>query len=232
MFFSPLPADVPQQIFADVNDILEHKKNADRKQCISDRVAPLSEEYWDTMTVEDMLAIARLNKAVGKEYFVKLLGIEDGNAKMTNAMRLEGISHQHGIDMKRRQVCRAAVAEWRAGTEKSPASKPPQKYKCDCHVCLLYLEANPPQPTKSRAKAKPTPSKQQPSKQQSSKQHPQHSRSSVVGKEGVGEEGSGARFLAYLDTLMSIADAHFMSEMAEDENSLQDEHSASPLLTF
>jgi len=52
-----------------------------------------------------------------------------------------------------------------------------------------------------------------------------------VGKEGVGEEGSGARFLAYLDTLMSIADAHFMSEMAEDENSLQDEHSAS-LLTF
>jgi hypothetical protein len=52
-----------------------------------------------------------------------------------------------------------------------------------------------------------------------------------VGKEGVGEEGSGVRFLAYLDTLMSIADAHFMSEMEEDENSLQDEHSAS-LLTF
>jgi hypothetical protein len=57
--------------------------------------------------------------------------------------------------MKRRQVCNAAVAEWRAGTEKSPASKPPQKYKCDCHVCLLYLEANPPQPPKPRAKAKP-----------------------------------------------------------------------------
>jgi hypothetical protein len=30
---------------------------------------------------------------------------------------------------------------------------------------------------------------------------------------------------------MSIADAHFMSEMAEDENALQDEHPAS-LLTF
>jgi hypothetical protein len=61
--------------------------------------------------------------------------------------------------------------------------------------------------------------------------HSQHSKSSVVGKEGVGEEGSGAQFLAYLDTLMSIADAHFMSEMAEDENSLQDEHSVS-LLTL
>jgi hypothetical protein len=90
--------------------------------------------------------------------------------------------------MKRRQVCNAAVAEWRAGTEKSPASKPPQKYKCDCHVCLLYLKANPPQPSKHRAKAKPTPSKQQPSKQQSAKQQSWgHSPGSNSKKKGKGK---------------------------------------------
>jgi hypothetical protein len=173
-----------------VNDILEHKKNADRKQCISDRVAPLSKGYWDTMTVKDMLAIAQLNKAVGMEYFVKLLGVKDGNAEMINATRLKGISHQCNIDMKpnRRQVCNAVVAEWRARTEKSPANTPPQSKNCKCHVCLLYLEANPPQPPKPRAKAKPTPSKQQPSKQQSPKQQSWgHSPGSNSKKKGKGK---------------------------------------------
>ena len=60
-----------------MNDILEHKKNADRKQCISDRVAPLSKEYWDTMAVEDMLGIAQLNHVIGREYFNKLLGVKE-----------------------------------------------------------------------------------------------------------------------------------------------------------
>jgi hypothetical protein len=88
----------------------------------------------------------------------------------------------------RRQGCRAAVAEWRAGTEKSPASKPPQSKNCDCHVCLLYLEANPPQPPKPRAKAKPTPSKQQSPKQQSSKQQSWgHSPGSNIKKTGKGK---------------------------------------------
>jgi hypothetical protein len=45
------------------------------------------------MAVEDMLAIAQLNKIIGMEYFVKLLGVEDGNAKMANATGLAKISH-------------------------------------------------------------------------------------------------------------------------------------------
>jgi hypothetical protein len=92
-FFRPLPADVSQQIFADVNNILEKQKIRDRKECISDQVIPHSEEHWDTMAVEDMLAIAQLNKVIGMEYFVKLLGVEDGNAKMANATGLAKISH-------------------------------------------------------------------------------------------------------------------------------------------
>jgi hypothetical protein len=114
----------------------------------------ISEEYYATMTAENMLAIGCLSQQIGKEYFNKLLGVTNGVAKMTTATRLAKICHKCSIDMKRRQVCNAAVAEWRAGTEKSPASKPPQSKNCKCHVCLLYLKANPPQPPKPRAKAK------------------------------------------------------------------------------
>ena len=98
-FCSALPADVSRQITADVNKILEHEKIADKKRCISEHIAPHSEEYYATMTVEDMLAIGRLSQQIGKEYFNKLLGVTNGVAKMTTAIRLDSISHQCSRDM-------------------------------------------------------------------------------------------------------------------------------------
>jgi hypothetical protein len=110
---------------------------------------------------------------------------------------------QHGIDMKpnRRRVCRAAVAEWRAGTENNPANKPPQSKNCNCPACLLYLKTNPPQPPKPRAKAKPTPSKQQPPKQQSSKQQPWgHSPEKLTSSSGVPKKKKHVRRLGHRAT--------------------------------
>jgi hypothetical protein len=105
---------VSRQITADVNKILEHKKIADKKRCISEHVAPYSEEYYATMAVEDMLAIGCFSQQIGREYFNKLLGVTNGVAKMATATRLPRTCHKCSIDMKpnRRRVCKAAVAEW------------------------------------------------------------------------------------------------------------------------
>jgi hypothetical protein len=79
---------VSRQITADVNKILEHKKIADKKRCISEHIVPHSKEYYATMAAEDMLAIGRPSQQPGKEYFNKLLGVTNGVAKMATATRL------------------------------------------------------------------------------------------------------------------------------------------------
>jgi hypothetical protein len=90
-FCSALPAGLSRQITADVNKILEHKKIADKKRCISEHIAPHSEEYYATMTAEDMLAIGCLSQQIGKEYFNKLLGVTNGVAKMATAILQYGL---------------------------------------------------------------------------------------------------------------------------------------------